>query len=77
MHRQRRAQCHHHMPTFEYQTISTEGPIPPEQRAQFEAQGWQVFGQCGPASDTDRRHDTHLKRPLAPYYLRVRRRADA
>jgi hypothetical protein len=77
MHRQHRAKCYCHTPAFEYTTVSTEGPLPPEQRAQYEAQGWQMFGACGPASDADRRHDSHFKRPLPPPYLRVRRRADA
>jgi hypothetical protein len=75
--RQRWTQCYNHIPAFEYATVSTEGPLPPEQRATYESQGWTLFGTCGPVSDTDRRHDSHFKRPITPHYLRVCRRADA
>jgi hypothetical protein len=77
MHRQHQGDRYSHTPAFEYTTVSTEGPLPPEQRASYEAQGWELFGTCGPVSDADRRHDSHFKRPVTPHYLRVRRRAEA
>jgi hypothetical protein len=66
------AQGYIHAQSYEYHTVSTEGLIAPEQRAELERYGWQCFSVVGPATADDRRYDYHFRRPLEPHRLRVR-----
>jgi hypothetical protein len=71
-----RARSYAHPPSFEYHTVSVEGLIAPEQRAELERYGWECFSVAGPATADDRRHDYHFRRRLEPHSLRVRLATD-
>jgi hypothetical protein len=62
-----------HTHTYEYHTISCEGPMPAEQRLELERYGWQLFSVLGPESADDRRFAYHWRRRLESHRLRVRR----
>jgi hypothetical protein len=60
-------------PLFQYRTVSVEGLMPPEQRAEYEGQAWECFNVSPPVGADDRKYDYHFKRPIVePHRPRVR-----
>jgi hypothetical protein len=64
-------------PAYEYHSVCLAGPIAPEQQAELQRHGWELFSTCGPATadGPDRQCSYHFRRRLEsqPLHIRWRR----